>query len=92
VTREFVRRSCGHAETVYVVGPFCGRHKRIHAKELEVCGACRKRERIPDSSDPVIVTAGETDRKASEDPDLRGEIRDILKERKQFHTNKGDSA
>jgi hypothetical protein len=89
VTREFVRRSCGHGETVYATGPSGLIDRRIHAKEKDVCGICRERRK---SSDPPDPGKGEDDRKASEEQDLRGEVRAILNERKQSNTNKGDSA
>lgn len=77
MTRELIRRSCGHLEAVYAVGAGVG---RIHEKEKEICGVCRKRSRVVDSSALLVVTGGEENRKAGA-KDLRGEIRDILKER-----------
>ena len=88
MSRTLVRRSCGHLEAVYAVGAGVG---RLHEKEKEICGVCRKRFRVSDSSGLAGVQAVEDDRKAGAQ-DLRGEVRDILNERKQSNTNKGDSA
>ncbi|MHB8544344.1 MAG: hypothetical protein ACYC9S_10150 [Leptospirales bacterium] len=89
MTREFVRRSCGHGETIYATGPSGLIDRRIQAKEKDVCGICRERRKLSGHSDQ---DEGEDDRKASEEQDLRGEARSILRERKQSNTNKGDSA
>ncbi|MHB1285582.1 MAG: hypothetical protein ACYCYP_03305 [Leptospirales bacterium] len=69
MTRELIRRSCGHLEAVYAVGSGVS---RIREKEMEFCGVCRERRRFSGHSDQ---DEGEDDRKASEERDLRGEAR-----------------
>ena len=87
MTRELIRRSCGHLEAVYAVGAGI---RRIHEKEREFCRICRSLRKAGVSSDLVVVTAGEDDRNTPEEMDLRGDVRACLSERKQS-SDKGDS-
>ena len=79
MTREFVRRSCGHGETVYAVGPYCGRHRRIQIAEKDLCGICREKKKS--SEREALAVKAKDAGKSSGEQDLFGEGRDILKER-----------
>lgn len=91
MSREFIRRSCGHGEAVYVIGPACGRPGRIRAKEREPCGVCRNR-RIDDEI--VVATAREDGRSDSpETNSVRESIENVLKERERSNdTKKGENS
>jgi hypothetical protein len=54
VSREFIRRSCGHGEVVYATGAVAA---RLRAKEREVCRTCRERGKFfgPEEEDVEIV-------------------------------------
>ena len=93
MSREFIRRSCGHGEAVYVIGPACGRHRRIRAKESELCGICRNR-RAGDADGRAVVTVREDEENASlEGESLRHVLKNVLKERGQSNnTKKGENS
>ncbi|MHB1757876.1 MAG: hypothetical protein ACYCT9_10270 [Leptospirillum sp.] len=80
MTREFVRRSCGHGETVYAVGPYCGRHRRIQIAEKDLCGICREKKKSSER-EALAAQTEKNARNTSHDQTLSGEVRDILKER-----------
>ena len=85
MSREFIRRSCGHGEAVYITGAVAA---RIRAKEREPCGICRNR-RAGDADGQVVVTVREDERKASREAVGVGEaIKNVLKERGQSNDNK----
>lgn len=87
MTRERIRRSCGHLEAVYAIGFGVG---RIHQKEREFCRICRERRNSESPSDIVVVTPEEDDRKSSTPPDSSGKPGTFHSERKQFRDT-GDS-
>ena len=80
MTRERIRRSCGHLEAVYAVGASVG---RIHERERELCGVCRRRRALSDRQEEEEKREKADNRKSSISPEESGEIRDILKEREQ---------
>lgn len=45
MTRALIRRSCGHLEAVYAVGPERYRDRRIAASVQVVCRICQDRQR-----------------------------------------------
>ena len=45
MTQSLVRRSCGHLEAVYAVGPEKYRDRRIVASVQLVCRICRDRQK-----------------------------------------------
>jgi hypothetical protein len=80
MTRELVRRSCGHLEAVYAVGSGV---RRIREKEKECCGICWKRKKSTDLQDLKKGKPPEKDfRKLFGKQDLSGDVRDVLNERK----------
>ena len=77
--RERIRRSCGHLEAVCAVGFGV---RRIHERERELCGVCRRRKSLSERQKEEKREKTD-DRKFSISPEESGEIRDILKEREQ---------
>ncbi len=86
MTRERVRRSCGHLEAVYAVGFGV---RRIHERERELCGVCRQRRSLSDRQEEE-KREKENDRKSSLSPDSSGKSGTCLSEREQS-SDKGDS-
>ena len=43
MTRELVRRACGHLQTVYLFGDGRWIDREIRKREQELCGVCRDR-------------------------------------------------
>ena len=91
MTREFVRRSCGHGEAVYAVGPFCGRHRRIQIAEKELCGICREKRKSSEREAQAAMTE-KNDRNPSGEQSFSREVRDILKERNSHNNHQGDNS
>ena len=88
MTRERVRRSCGHLEAVYAVGFGV---RRIPGKEREFCRICRERRKAGDPDDLIVITPEEEDdRKSSPPPDSSGGSGGMPFGEKQS-SDKGDS-
>lgn len=80
MTRELIRRSCGHLEAAYLVGSGL---RRIREREGEPCGICRSRRAYSASPEGGEKPSPKESPKKNP-PD---EVARVLKERRQSNTN-----
>ena len=75
MTREVVRRICGHAEAVYAVGPPGRIAKKIERSSGDLCRTCR--DRLQTSAFEVVVS------ERSDDPSGDEAVRNVLERRRE---------